>query len=144
MQQRVGFVWALLASVTWGLSYSFDEHVLQVLSPLWLLVINAVTTLALIVPVLLLNPEAHLSGELIPKHIGFALLTSVLAVLANLFIFLGIKNLGASTAAILEISYPFFVLFFSSLLWKERPTPALLLGGILIFCGAFIIARSRS
>ncbi len=144
MQNRFSALWAVLASLTWGLSYALDEKVLKSISPFSLLVVNALITLLLIGPVLFLkSDEAGIANLVHSKSLGLIIFTSILAVLANLFIFLGIKHLGASSAAIIEISYPFFVVLFSALLWKERFSPSFFVGAALLFCGSWIISRGR-
>ncbi len=143
MKSLNSYLWAVLASFTWGLSYTLDEKVLGLISPLLLLVVNALVTLVIVVPVFIFSRQPFILSDLSTRSIGLVLVTSLLAVLANFFIFLGIKNLGASSAAIIEISYPFFVILFSLILLRERPTPMFLVGSAFIFFGAFIISRSH-
>lgn len=137
------YLWAIMASLTWGLSYSLDEKALEKASFVQLLAVNAAITLVVITPIVLLGGSKAPLMSLPPKTLGLILLTSLLALAANAFIFLGIKNLGASTAAVIEISYPFFVILFSALLWKERPSISFFVGAVFIFFGSWIIARGH-
>jgi drug/metabolite transporter (DMT)-like permease len=71
----------------------------------------------------------------------FMTFSVVLNVLASFLIIVSIKELNASTASIIEISYPFFVIIFSYFLFKQSLTPVFLLGALLIFAGSFVIIR---
>ncbi|MBU0721939.1 DMT family transporter [Patescibacteria group bacterium] len=65
----------------------------------------------------------------------------ILGTLANFFIFSGIKRLDASTASIVEISYPFFIVLFSYVLFRSTPNIYFFIGGILVFIGSVIIIK---
>jgi drug/metabolite transporter (DMT)-like permease len=66
---------------------------------------------------------------------------AVLVVLANFLIFSGIKSLDASTASIIEIAYPFFVVLFSYVIFLSTPNIYFFIGGILVFVGCSIIIK---
>ena len=64
--------------------------------------------------------------------------------LIALAIFGSIQSLGATRAALLEISYPLFVAVFAVLLFRERLDPGVLAGGGFIALGsAIIVLTSR-
>ena len=60
-------------------------------------------------------------------------------VLACLAIFSSIQALGASRAAVLEISYPLFVAVFAWALYRQPVPWPVVVGGIFIFIGSAII-----
>lgn len=144
MKNRIGYLWATLASVTWGLAYSLDQKVLETISPLDLSVMNAVVTLIFLLPIMLLGESGAWHGVFRSKGIGLAFISALLGIVANFCIYAGIKYVGASHAAFLEISYPFFIIIFSFLLWHERPTLSFLCGALLIFAGACLILKGSA
>ncbi len=140
--RSVGLIYATLAAVTWGLVYTIDQKILAKVSPFPLIFITALLTIIVCLPIMLIDPrplKALLnSGKL---NLGLIVLTVLLTALANFFIFSGIKILGASTASIFEIAYPFFVILFSFLLYKTSLNIYFFLGSILIFLGSFVIIK---
>lgn len=143
MLSRLPYVWAVMASLLWGLGYALDERILKTVSFLHLLAFNAVITLLCVVPILIARGDFTGFLSMPSRDLRLLLLSSFLAVLANACIFLGIKNLGASAASIIEISYPFFVVLFCILLWGERPSPSFFIGAFFLFLGSWIVARGR-
>lgn len=139
---EIGFIYALGAAITWGLVYSIDQKILYDIEPLTLVFIDAVISIIIMLPFLFFSKVPI--KDIIPedKFTIFLLILSVaLATLANFFIFSGIKELNASVASIMEIAYPFFVIFFSFLLYKHFPNIYFFIGGLLIFIGSVIIIR---
>ena len=57
----------------------------------------------------------------------------VLAAVANFLIFSGIKMVGASSASIIEIMYPFFVVLFSFIFFRTTPSTYFIIGAILAY-----------
>jgi len=139
-----GVLLALGAAVTWGLVYAIDQRLLQRTSPILLLVINSVISSFLLSPVLLARKGAlEPLHFLTPRTSVFLVAAIVLGAVANLLIYSSITTIGAPLASVLEIAYPFFVVTFDFLLFHERPTSSLILGGTLIFVGAAIIVARR-
>ncbi len=140
--RSTGLIYATLAAVTWGLVYTIDQKILTKVSPLSLIFATSLLTVLIALPFVLFDPRPLKilldSGKL---NLGLIFLTVVLTTLANFFIFSGIKILGASTASIFEIAYPFFVILFSFLLYKTSLNFYFVIGSVLIFCGSFIIIR---
>lgn len=143
MKNSFSFLWAILASMTWGLTYTLDDKILRSISPLNLAIVNAFVTLLLFVPIALFQNPHALTEVVHAKQLWLVLLSSVLISFAGLFILYGIKELGASTASIIEISYPMFVILFSAILWRERLTIDFFAGALLVLCGSIIIIRGR-
>ena len=137
-----GFFFAAAAAVTWGLVYTLDQRILLKLSPVSLLFVNSVLSLLATAPFLLWrSDEFHSLFSTTKIHFGLVGSSLALAVLANFFIYSAIRLLGASTASVFEITYPFFVVVFSAALLRENVTGAFLAGAFLIFAGVFLILR---
>jgi drug/metabolite transporter (DMT)-like permease len=135
-----GLLYAIGAAVTWGLVYTIDQRVLRGASPFALLFIDSLLTAILLLPIVFFqkNALASLSGTS-GKLWLLIIISLALAAFANFFIFSSIKILGASTASIFEIAYPFFVVIFSYFAFRATPNLYFLLGALLIFVGSAII-----
>ena len=137
-----GYIYAILAAVTWGLVYNIDQRILTQLSPMNLLLIDAVLTLVVLLPIFIFHRSSFHDFASINKRELFLIIASlVLAIIANFFIYSGIHILGAETASVFEIMYPFFVVAFGFLLFREELNWSFAAGGLLIFIGAFIISK---
>jgi len=137
-----GFLYAIAAAVTWGAVYTIDQKVLHNISPLALLFLSSVISACIILPFVWYFEGGNFTREILGQGRTNALLlvlSIVLAMCANFFIYSSIKTLGASTASIIEISYPFFVVLFSMLVFRTAPSLALYAGGFCIFAGSAII-----
>lgn len=135
-----GFIWATAAAVTWGLVYAIDQKILNGLSPFALLFVDSILTAVLLLPFIFIEKNSLVALAEVPAKTWLLVIASLaLAALANFFIFSSIKIIGASTASVFEIAYPFFVVAFAYLFFRETPTVYFALGGLLIFAGAAII-----
>ncbi|OGJ10135.1 hypothetical protein A2456_01560 [Candidatus Nomurabacteria bacterium RIFOXYC2_FULL_36_19] len=108
-----GFLYAIGAAITWGLVYTIDQKILYNTPPITLLFFNSIITAVVILPFLFFD-HSSLKALLISgkSNLTLVILSILLALLANFFIFSAIKNMGASSASIIEISYPFFCYIF--------------------------------
>jgi drug/metabolite transporter (DMT)-like permease len=92
--------------------------VLRDASPFALLFVDSVLTTLLLLPFLFIEKGAVFSIAESSWRVRLLIILSLaLAALANFFIFSSIKILGASTASVFEIAYPFFVVLFTSQAW---------------------------
>ncbi len=137
-----GFLYAGGAAIVWGLVYTIDQRILSAVSPFGLLFIDSVLTMLIMLPFVIFDSQAlkplfHSSSK------TFILMISsvALAALAGFLIFSGIKRIGAAEASIIEISYPFFVILFTYLIFKSKLNIYFLLGGLLVFLGSAIIIK---
>lgn len=137
---NIGFIYAFGAAITWGIVYCVDQRVLTAVSPLPLLFLDSIITALFLLPFLF--HERHSiktflsSGNL---NIELMLLSIVLAAAANFLIFSSIKSVGASSASIIEIMYPFFVVLFSYFFFRSTPNVYFVIGAILVFAGSALI-----
>ena len=120
---QIGFFYAIVAAITWGLVYAIDQRILYHPTPLTLLFLHSAVATVLLLPFVLFstsssNSEILSIGKL---TIGLIILSILLAALADFFILSSIKSSGASIASMIEISYPFFVVFFSYVLFRTVP-----------------------
>lgn len=139
---HTGLLYAIAAAITWGLVYTIDQRVLRSTSPLALLFVDSVLTAILLSPLMSFQKDALASLLNNPGKVWlFLIISMILAALANFFIFSSITILGASTASIFEIAYPFFVIIFSYYAFDASPSISFLIGAFLIFTGAIIIIR---
>lgn len=139
---EIGFIYAITAAITWGLVYAIDQKILSGIAPITLLFINSIITAIIVLPFIFFDggsiKSALLSGR---ENLTLIILSVVLATLASFLIFSGIKNLDASTASMIEIAYPFFVVLFSYIIFRSTPNIYFFIGGILIFIGSIIIIK---
>ncbi len=135
-----GFSFAILAAIIWGLVYAVDQKILNNTSPLTLLFVNSLLTAILMLPFLFFD-QGSVKNLFMSGRMNLLLIIGslVLAALANFLIFSGIKSIGASSASMIEITYPFFVVFFSIIIFRTQPNIYFYVGGVLIFIGSAII-----
>ena len=140
--EHVGFLYAVGAAITWGLVYAIDQKILSSLSPFTLLFIDSFLAAVVMLPFIFFSNDS-IKSLFSSGWVNFALVvvSLLLATLANFFIFSSIKILGASTASIIEIAYPFFVVFFTYLFFRSALNIYFTIGGVLIFIGSVIIIK---
>jgi drug/metabolite transporter (DMT)-like permease len=105
----------------------------------------AVVTMVLFAPVLFFKKEfLQELTQIDKKTFALILITVLLTILADILILSGVKYLNASTASLIEISYPFFVVLFSFFAFRTAISLPVLFGGLLIFAGSLVIIRYGS
>jgi drug/metabolite transporter (DMT)-like permease len=139
-----GFLYAIGAAVTWGLVYAIDQRILNDVPPTTLLFVDALITLIIMIPFAIWRNDS-LKALFAPGNNDLWLIigADLLATLAGYLIYMGIQHLGASTASVIEIAYPFFVVLFTSLLFHATPNIYFICGAVLIFTGSAIITYFR-
>ncbi len=136
-------LYALGASIFWGLTYVLNEQVYKKAS-----IFTSLGLTSLIVSIVLIS-FATFTGQLKPdietlfssKKLLFFFFSGVGALLiAELFIGFSIVAKNATLAGLIEISYPVFIALFGYILFKNTQISlSTCIGGILIFLGVFII-----
>jgi len=137
-----GYLLAVAAAVLWGLLYVLDERLLAGMSIYRLYFLHSVAGVAVAGAVLLAqgeSPASLLRFSWPGVGLPLVLATMAVVVLACLAIFSSIQALGASRAAVLEISYPLFVAVFAWALYRQPIPWPVVVGGIFIFIGSAII-----
>lgn len=135
-----GIIFAVMASVTWGLVYVIDQKILTSISPVLWLALSSFVIAVLLLPVILLNKEdvrvIIYSGR---SNLLLILSSQILIAISTFFIFSSIRRLGAMTASIIEITYPIFVILFSIFLLNYSLNMYFWIGTLLVFFGVFIL-----
>lgn len=145
MSSFAGYLYAIGAAVTWGVVYTLDQRILKNASPFALVFIDSLLTTIILLPVLYFERAAFSSVYKFNLKLVLIIIASLaLAALANYFIYSSIRLLGASTASIFEIAYPFFVVLFSFLAYRAVPNIYFVVGGLMIFLGAALIIFHHS
>lgn len=135
------YIYAIGAAVAWGMVYTIDQRLLKDLSPITLMLINSLVTSAVLIPFAYLQRTAIAESiAATPLRVwSLVIMTLLFTILANFLIYSSIKYLGASTAAVFEIAYPFFVILFTYLLFGGTLSTSFLVGAVFIFIGSAII-----
>lgn len=140
------FILAVGASLFWGLSYVFSEHLYKSVSVLTGFGLNSLigATLALILSWkqgYLFKDLHQISSSNTTLHwfIGAVLAGFI----AELCIGFSISEKNATLAALIEISYPLFIALFSWILFKQNHLNLYsLIGGSCIIIGVLLVYKS--
>ncbi len=135
-------IYALGASVLWGLTYVLNEQVYKKISVVtWI----AITALAVFIATILMaffsnNLKPDLLSLASSKRLLFYEIGSIVTLLiAELCIGASIAGKNATVAALVEVSYPLFVALFSYILFRNHVSWPTIIGGIIIFVGIFVV-----
>lgn len=138
--EYIGIIFAFGAAVTWGVVYTVDQKILTELSPLTLLFVQYVVTALILAPFVFAQSSVVQSIHAMSTHTAVLMLTTILfTIAANMFILNSIKLLGASTASIVEITYPLFVVLLALVIYGTVPNAYVLFGGAIILVGSMIV-----
>ena len=138
------FFAALIAAALWGFSYATTGRILEHHVPVsFLLLTYAGTALPLYIFLVCQKGAFWQAVQNIGTQKGLwtlMILSNLAAVLASLCITYSIAQKNATIASLIEISYPFFTLFFAWLLFREiHLTLATAAGAVLVFAGITVI-----
>lgn len=138
----IGIIFAVTASITWGLVYTIDQKILANISPILWLALSSVVIGIMLLPILFFHKEEIKvilqSGR---NNLLLILTSQLLIALATFLIFSSIKHLDAINASIIEITYPFFVIIFSLVLFGGSINIYFWIGSILIFIGSIVLIK---
>ena len=140
---NTGLAFAIGAAITWGLVYTLDQRILIKASPLTLLFLGSLITAVITFPIVLSNwgSVKTLISSSNKQILYLIILTQILGVLANFFIFSSIQRLGSPIASMFEIAYPFFVAVFTLILFGGNLNMYFWIGALFMFIGGVIITR---
>lgn len=143
-----GFIFAALASIAWGLAYTLDQKILEKLPPIVLISLSYLVCFILTIPFLFYEnknfSDFSYFSSIDKKMIITFLISVLLTFSANYFILAGIKELNASTASIVEITYPVFVIIFSFIIFRTVPNYLFLIGTVIVLFGISMIIKSTN
>jgi len=136
-------IFALGASILWGLTYVLNEQVYKKISVITSLAITSLATFIFLLAWsywagLLKHDLAAIAGS---KRLTYLIAAEVITlILAELCIGFSIVTKNATLAGLIEISYPIFIAIFAYLLYRENQlSSSTIIGGLLIFAGVFVI-----
>lgn len=137
-----GIIFAILASVTWGIVYILEQKALASVPPILFLALVFLVGGILLLPVILAQRSEIQTILRSGKNTLFLiLLTQALFVIANYFIFCSVKRLGAATASLFEITYPLFIALFGFWIFGSNLNIYFWIGGFFILIGSLIITK---
>lgn len=135
-------IFALGASLFWGISYVLSEEIYKRISVFTSL--GIASFFVCIITLLIAYFNGFLKSDLVSiassKNLLWYVIGGILALLiAEIFIGFSIVSKNAALAGLIEISYPVFIIFFSYLLFKNKISIPTVIGGVIVFFGIFII-----
>jgi len=139
---NIWVVFALGSAFAWGLHYTLLSKSLEIFSPMLLMAVSgiAITILSLLLHKPLISEITHLRfAEATQLMILAGLILSQFAAL--LLIRMSISEQNATSAVVIEMIYPLFVIAFSYLFFKElHLSPKGYCGVLLVMFGIIIIS----
>ena len=135
-------LFALGASIFWGLSYVFSEQIYEKISVLTSLGLTSaiVAVFSLCVSYFSNTLKSDIHTLTSSRTLMFYFAGGAVALIAaEIFIGFSISFKSATLAGLIEISYPIFIALFSYILFKHQVTLSTIIGGIVVFIGIFII-----
>lgn len=137
-------VYAVLASVFWGLNYVLAERLFKAkVSPLTLVGTEMLFGSAFLLAVAFLKDQGDRLGHEVctmVDNLWLSVACVLTMIVGNFLIATSIQEKNATLAGLIEISYPVFIVLFSLLLFgTNHMTPSVWVGGSLIFAGVSII-----
>lgn len=145
MASHAWLILAVGAAILWGIAYALSEKILKgALSPAQFLAFQGVIALPLFFFFAQVmgggireGAETLLANKTI---LIFLIIAALCFVAGNICIFTSVQLKNAALANIIEISYPFFTVLFTWLLFREFSlNPATIIGGILVMAGTGLI-----
>ncbi len=136
-------IYAIGASLLWGMTYVLTEQIYKKISVVTTLGISSlITTIVMLLWAYwggyLKKDLATISGS---NHLMWLLVAEAVVLIgAELLIGLSIVEKNATLAGLIEISYPIFIALFAYLLFRENQlNTGTIIGGIIIFIGVGMI-----
>lgn len=128
---------ALITAIMWGICYTSTSQIVKNISIKLYIVISCMFTSILFIALILLDNKKQSFDY---NSIGWVITSCVTSCIATYMSISAVKECGASTAAFIEVSYPMWIILFSSLIGVNSGiTINTLVGGILICIGTSII-----
>jgi len=136
-------VYALTASFIWGFDYVIAEKLLKKITPTTLLFFELLVATIGVFLFALLNGKLSkdISAITHSRQTDIYLVVGILTfAIANILTAYAIQAKNATLASLIEVSYPLFIVLVAWLLFRESAlTISVVIGGVLIFTGIFII-----
>lgn len=133
------FFYAFAAAILWGMSYTIYSVLLKSLPPAGMMTLISVGACAVYVTVALVRGDLATTLNIVQQQPRLLILTAatITCVSSAMFLlFYAMKESNPTVAALVEISYPLFVAFFSWLFLKEgQMNLGTFAGALLILTG---------
>ena len=135
-------IFALGASIFWGITYALNEEIYKKISVSTYL---AIASLFIFITTLFISYFSDTlksdllsiaSSKRLLLYVGLGI---VGLIAAELLIGSSIHAKNATLAGLIEISYPLFIALFSYIFFKHSITIPTIVGGVIIFAGIFVI-----
>lgn len=137
-------LYALVTSLVWGFDYVLAEKILKKISPASLMFFELLFAAIIVFIFSLFSGKLAKDISIVAnsRQTGIYLLFGVLTfALANVLSFYAIQAKNATLASIIEVSYPLFIIIIAWVLFRESALNiSVIIGGLLIFAGIFIIS----
>jgi drug/metabolite transporter (DMT)-like permease len=139
--KNIGVLWALVASVVWGLVYNIDEKLVLKTNPLTIFLLGNILQLGMLLPYFFTSTWKNDIKTMDSGQFWLLFIGEILYLISGLAILYAVKYLSAPVASAIEISYPFFVAIFAYFIFKGEINTNVWIGGALIFIGSVIVIR---
>ncbi|MEZ0223467.1 MAG: EamA family transporter [Alphaproteobacteria bacterium] len=137
------FLYAVAASVLWGMSYAMLEELLKKLSFATIILTSSIASLIFAAGLGIANKNFAGDWDVLKsagRETKLMLVSIVIYIAANLFIMASINAKNATMAAMIEISYPLFTALFAWLFFRQVQVSAgTLAGAVMILAGVCCI-----
>jgi drug/metabolite transporter (DMT)-like permease len=137
------FLYAVAASILWGMSYAMLDELLKKLSFASIILTSAVASVVFAAGLGLVNKSFSADWEILKttgRETKLLAISIVIYIAANLFIMASINAKNATMAAMIEISYPLFTALFAWMFFRSvQVTPGTLAGAALVLAGVACI-----
>ena len=140
----MNWLWmAILTSILWGLCYASTEQIVKHINIKTYLAISSFLCFIGFSIFAYLEPPQENFKENFQKAIPWIVISVFASFLGSFCSTYAIKHGGASLSAVIEISYPVWVVLFASVFSGQNNFSLnLLVGGFMIFLGTVFVIRS--
>lgn len=136
----LGYIFAGLSAMIWGLVYSIDQGILKKHSPAAIMLMYSLVSI--VINTILCNKKEFTDLVTDNKSLVLVIFTAILSSFASRLTLNAVQSIGATRASIMEITYPMFICLFCWLLYREVLDLKFAVGALLVIIGtAIIIAR---
>ncbi|MGB1076902.1 MAG: EamA family transporter [Bdellovibrionales bacterium] len=133
-------IYALIASMSWGLIYVLSEKILRAgVSPVALQLFLGLVSMPVYIGLFLMLKNRKEDLQIVSENLSLLwpiIITGALVVVANLLILFAVQEKNATLVSFLEITYPIFTFIFAMwILGDTQLTVSTLVGAGLIALG---------
>ena len=137
------FVYAITAAIFWGINYSLAEKIGERISLISLLALEmALGTILVGIYAYFTTLKTDIAALYTdPALMKLTIIEITIVMLANVAIVLSIQSKNATTAGLIELSYPLFTILFTWVLFHQHHLNfATIMGSILIALGVICVS----